>query len=146
MGKSYGAGCRRTETTGRGVTCCESGSLGALCHGFPLLFPHFMAIAWMCREDYARAGYLNSTFGRAERSFCGLAELGCFAGSYPAGFDSEDRWRIRARLFGRGAHTWFDIFLLQCRLCLSQVECRGAKSAHWFNRLSSHGVYSGDAW
>ena len=110
MGKSYGAGCRRTETTGRGVTCCESGSLGALCHGFPLLFPHFMAIAWMCREDYARAGYLSSTFGRAERSFCGLAELGCFAGSYPAGFDSDDRWRIRARLFGRGPHTWFDIF------------------------------------
>ena len=58
---------------------------------FLWLFPHFMAIARMCREDYARAGYLSSTFGRAERSFCGLAELGCFAGSYPAGFDSEDR-------------------------------------------------------
>src|SRR6267378_4254887 len=36
MGKSYGARHRRTETTGRGVTCRESGSLGALCHGFPL--------------------------------------------------------------------------------------------------------------
>ena len=109
-------------------------------------FPHFMAIAWMCREDYARAGYLSSTFGRAEGSFCGLAELGCCAGSYPAEFDFDDRWRIRARLFGRGPHTWFDIFLLPCRLCLSQVECRGATSAHWFNFLSSHGVYSGDAW
>ena len=97
---------------------------------FLRLFPHFMAIAWMCREDYARAGYLSSTFGRAERSFCGLPELGCFAGSYPAGFDSDDRWRIRARLFGRGPHTWFDIFLLQCRLCLSQIECRGATAAH----------------
>src|SRR5467141_1554741 len=146
MGQRYGARPWRTETTGRAVTWCESGSLGALCHGFPLLFPHFMAIAWMCREDYARAGYLSSTFGRAERSFCGLAELGCFAGSYPAGFDSDDRWRIRARLFGRGPHTWVDIFLLQCRLCLSQVECRRATFTHWFNRLSSHGVYSGDAW
>ena len=69
MGKSYGAGCRRTEATGRGVTCCESGSLGALCHGFPLLFPHFMAIAWMCREDYARAGYLALPSGEQRDRF-----------------------------------------------------------------------------
>jgi len=63
------------KTTGRGVTCCESGSSGALCHCFSYgSFPHFMAIAWMYRKDYTCAGYLNSTFGGAEGSLCDLAE------------------------------------------------------------------------
>jgi protoheme IX farnesyltransferase len=32
-------------------------------------FPHFMAIAWMYREDYRRAGYLVLPQGRARASF-----------------------------------------------------------------------------
>jgi protoheme IX farnesyltransferase len=32
-------------------------------------FPHFMAIAWMYREDYARAGYLVLPFGERRGSF-----------------------------------------------------------------------------
>jgi protoheme IX farnesyltransferase len=32
-------------------------------------FPHFMAIAWMYREDYARAGYLVLPFGDARQRF-----------------------------------------------------------------------------
>jgi heme o synthase len=32
-------------------------------------FPHFMAIAWMYREDYARAGYLVLPFGQRRSSF-----------------------------------------------------------------------------
>ena len=44
-------------------------------------FPHFMAIAWMYREDYARAGYLVLPFRRAEKSFRDLASLAPVAGS-----------------------------------------------------------------
>jgi protoheme IX farnesyltransferase len=32
-------------------------------------FPHFMAIAWMYREDYARAGYMVLPLGKAKGSF-----------------------------------------------------------------------------
>jgi heme o synthase len=32
-------------------------------------FPHFMAIAWMYREDYARAGYLVLPFGEHRSAF-----------------------------------------------------------------------------
>jgi heme o synthase len=32
-------------------------------------FPHFMAIAWMYREDYERAGYLVLPNGRSQNSF-----------------------------------------------------------------------------
>jgi len=32
-------------------------------------FPHFMAIAWMYREDYARAGYLVLPFGQRRSAF-----------------------------------------------------------------------------
>jgi heme o synthase len=32
-------------------------------------FPHFMAIAWMYREDYARAGYLVLPFGDVRQRF-----------------------------------------------------------------------------
>ena len=42
-------------------------------HSAPLLFlwqfPHFMAIAWMYREDYARAGYLVLPRGESRGSF-----------------------------------------------------------------------------
>jgi heme o synthase len=32
-------------------------------------FPHFMAIAWMYREDYSRAGYLVLPFGERRSAF-----------------------------------------------------------------------------
>jgi protoheme IX farnesyltransferase len=32
-------------------------------------FPHFMAIAWMYREDYARAGYLTLPRGKSQEGF-----------------------------------------------------------------------------
>jgi protoheme IX farnesyltransferase len=52
-------------------------------------FPHFMAIAWMYREDYNRAGYLVLPRGGAGARFatlqtllplCGLIPLGLFPG------------------------------------------------------------------
>src|SRR5438552_8861429 len=38
-------------------------------------FPHFMAIAWMYREDYARAGYLVLPYGRARIRFVVLQTM-----------------------------------------------------------------------
>ena len=40
-------------------------------------FPHFMAIAWMYREDYDRAGYLVLPKGKARSFFCGFVKLYC---------------------------------------------------------------------
>jgi protoheme IX farnesyltransferase len=46
-------------------------------------FPHFMSIAWMYREDYARAGYLVLPSGEVKDHFvaweCVLPALGLFA-------------------------------------------------------------------
>jgi protoheme IX farnesyltransferase len=38
-------------------------------------FPHFMAIAWMYREDYARAGYMVLPHGEAKGSFMALGSV-----------------------------------------------------------------------
>lgn len=38
-------------------------------------FPHFMAIAWMYREDYDRAGYLVLPHGRARARFLNLQTI-----------------------------------------------------------------------
>jgi heme o synthase len=38
-------------------------------------FPHFMAIAWMYREDYARAGYLVLPFGERRGPFMASQSL-----------------------------------------------------------------------
>src|SRR5438270_3143949 len=38
-------------------------------------FPHFMAIAWMYREDYDRAGYLVLPYGRASGSSVALQAI-----------------------------------------------------------------------
>jgi len=38
-------------------------------------FPHFMAIAWMYREDYARAGYLIFPANREERFLAWLTSI-----------------------------------------------------------------------
>jgi protoheme IX farnesyltransferase len=43
-------------------------------------FPHFMAIAWMYREDYARAGYLVLPLGESKGHFATWQTLaGCMA-------------------------------------------------------------------
>jgi heme o synthase len=39
-------------------------------------FPHFMAIAWMYREDYSRAGYLVLPSGDSRNSFVNWQTLG----------------------------------------------------------------------
>ena len=51
----------------------EAGILGAML--FLWQFPHFMAIAWMYREDYDRAGYLVLPKGNARVPFVMLETL-----------------------------------------------------------------------
>jgi protoheme IX farnesyltransferase len=50
---------------------------------YALLFlwqlPHFMAIAWMYRDDYARAGYLLFPANNEGRFFAGVTSVGSFA-------------------------------------------------------------------
>src|SRR5437870_13178461 len=43
--------------------------MDALHHALPLAIPHFMAIAWMYREDYERAGYLVLPRGKRRIRF-----------------------------------------------------------------------------
>ena len=50
-------------------------------------FPHFMAIAWMYRDDYARAGYLVLPQGEHRLFCCGLrAQLRIFHHERPSSF------------------------------------------------------------
>lgn len=46
-------------------------------------FPHFMAIAWMYREDYSRAGYLVLPTGKARNSFVTLQSFAVALGLIP---------------------------------------------------------------
>src|SRR5439155_24703566 len=54
-------------------------------------FPHFMAIAWMYREDYDRAGYLVLPYGRARGSFVALQTILPLLALFPISLLSGDR-------------------------------------------------------
>jgi heme o synthase len=56
-----------------GRVSVEAGTLYALL--FLWQFPHFMAIAWMYRDDYARAGYLVLPVGESRGSFIAYLTL-----------------------------------------------------------------------
>ena len=81
-------------------------------------FPHFMAIAWMYREDYSRAGYL-AAIGRLEEFLRKLANPRRFAGSHPRQPDSCADAPPRPRLFGWWGGHGIDLLLLRCELCYS---------------------------
>ena len=59
-------------------------------------FPHFMAIAWMYREDYARAGYLVLPLGELRDRFVIWQSLVLSLVLIPHQLDSDDHRRIRA--------------------------------------------------
>src|SRR5438309_5330266 len=54
-------------------------------------FPHFMAIAWIYREDYDRAGYLVLPYGRARGSFVALQTILPLLALFPISLLSGDR-------------------------------------------------------
>jgi len=58
-----------TDRMGCSLGEVELRGMDALHHALPLAFPHFMAIAWMYREDYERAGYLVLPRGKRRIRF-----------------------------------------------------------------------------
>jgi protoheme IX farnesyltransferase len=46
-------------------------------------FPHFMAIAWMYRDDYDRAGYFVRPQGKARANFVALQTMLPLVGLFP---------------------------------------------------------------
>ena len=57
---------------GSGIWQVEYGRMDPLHHTFLWQFPHFMAIAWMYRDDYDRAGYFVLPQGEARAGFVNL--------------------------------------------------------------------------
>ena len=103
-------------------------------------FPHFMAIAWMYREDYSRAGYLVLPSGKSKAGFMGwltvLPLLGlnlvtlipAYTGHagpiYPVGA------LLLVRAFSISAHNW----LLENRIQQPADYFRRRSSIfHWFS-------------
>ena len=64
----------------------EAGVLYAIL--FLWQFPHFMAIAWMYRQDYARAGYLVLPFGERRGAFMAWQSLAPALAPGPRLFDA----------------------------------------------------------
>src|SRR5438094_1473760 len=60
-------------------------------------FPHFMAIAWIYREDYDRAGYLVLPYGQARVSFVTLQTLLPFLALFSFSFLSCDCPSLHSR-------------------------------------------------
>ena len=107
-------------------------------------FPHFMAIAWMYREDYSQAGYLVLPKGESQGNFRLLAKLHFFFIAHTPKFVPGDRRRIGPRLFSRRSTIRRHLLLLCRPLCFLQIECRGPAVAVRFNRLSPRCFYSDD--
>jgi len=80
-------------------------------------FPHFMAIAWMYREDYVRAGYLVLPYGERRNSLMGLQavlpSLGLIALSFAPMLLGQ------AGLFYTAGALFFSICFLYCGLQLT---------------------------
>ena len=66
-------------------------------------FPHFMSIAWMYRDDYARGGYLTLPRGKRRRAIHGVADPDLFP--RPSGRQPHSDLRAAARraVFDRSA-------------------------------------------
>ena len=102
-------------------------------------------IGWAAARRLLARRIPCSSGGRVERTFCTLAELLCLAGSPPGYLDSGDLRPNGPGLRWRGTSPRIIVFLLQCALCVSQVEFRGATTACRFDYLSSLGVHPADA-
>ena len=85
-------------------------------------FPHFMAIAWMYREDYARAGYLTLPRGQQRTPLHGLADVGFFirpCANHARAFVSE---ASRCRVLCCSSPSEFGVPLLLCSLGNLEIE------------------------
>lgn len=78
--------------------------------------PHFMAIAWMCREGYARTGLLGTSFWGTTRTLHRLAKRS--AGSCPdiRQPGSEPTGPCQSHLFRGSLATQLQLSLLRSQL------------------------------
>src|SRR4029077_18317273 len=103
----FSGGRPSTDWLGRGARAAGPRSLVALRHGLPLAIPALHGHRLDVSRRLCPRGISGFAIGRAERLFCDLAERGSFAVPDPTDFGSDDRWRIRSALLGRGANTCF---------------------------------------
>ena len=102
-------------------------------------FPHFMAIAWMYREDYDRAGYQMLPKGQGRVAHCDLANhvaAACFNSDQCHEFGVALR---RCYLLG-GTATWSSLPLRWIGILASAVEGSCAPPAPGFDTLPSTSV------
>ena len=98
-------------------------------------FPHFMAIAWMYREDYDRAGYQMLPKGRARVSISDSPNHVATAGSSPNQHRATSAAPRNDLLFG-GASAGFGVLLLWLAIRASAVERSGSPAARNLDCLS----------
>jgi heme O synthase-like polyprenyltransferase len=99
-------------------------------------FPHFMAIAWMYREDYARAGYLVLPLDETRNRFVTWHTLLPSLALLPVGLITA----IPDKPGLGGLRAWCDLSLLCRTFCFSQVEYRRTTSTDRFDHLSPFGL------
>ena len=87
-------------------------------------FPHFMAIAWMYREDYSRAGYLVLPAGEQRNRFVITQSFVVSLVLVPISLIPTIFRRIGHHLFWRRCRSRIDLPLLQRTFCFSQIERR----------------------
>src|SRR5208282_2725343 len=97
-------------------------------------FPHFMAIAWMYREDYSRAGYLVLPSGKSKAGFMGwltvLQLLGLNLVTLMPAFTGHAGPIYPVGAFSISAHNW----LVENRIQqpADYFRCR-LSIFHWFS-------------
>jgi protoheme IX farnesyltransferase len=107
--------------------------------------PHFVAIAWMYREDYSHAGYMVLPKEDQRDSFVFWQSFVVSLLLIPLSLipaivgESGLAYSAGAVLAG------FIFLLLRRTLCFLQIECRGPAVAVRFDRLSPRSFYSADA-
>jgi protoheme IX farnesyltransferase len=106
-------------------------------------FPHFMAIAWMYREDYARAGYLVLPSGDQSGRFMSWQALLTSLALIPVSLIPTMIGHA-GLVFPVLAGTRV-VFLLQRQSGFSKIHPCCASIAFVLNRLSATGVLSAGA-
>lgn len=103
-------------------------------------FPHFMAIAWMYREDYARARYLVLPFGERRPSFMAWQTLAPCLALVPAESRSSASGRRKPRVYRGSFRAWLVLLLLRSAVGRPEVKCRGAPPPLCIDPLPSNAV------
>jgi hypothetical protein len=108
-------------------------------------FPHFMAIAWMYREDYSRAGYpcAPAPQGRSVHLLADRAAFGRTGSSY---YESTNGRRRGSFLYCHRWHIELGVLLLQRASGLSRIQIRRASNTDGVHPLPSPDLCCAPTW